>query len=465
MALTVTNTNTLSLLNILNQTSKQQSDSLTRLSTGFRVNKGADDPAGLIAIQSLNAEIVAVDEGITNGQRANSVLSVADGALAEVSSLLQEVESLAAASTSSGGLSASEIAANQAQIDNAIESIDRIIRTTSFNGKRLLDGQQSIRATSDTPAKVGDIRIFSRPTGTANQTLAVNVDAAGSVASATLTTVSAASLSAATFTVTGKLGTATITVADTDTFTEIRDKIIATTADTGVSASISGSELHIQSRDFGSSSFVQASFVSGDTDFQNVAHTTGTDAQVSVNGQSAFVDGLDVSFSFSGTSGSFTLTTAGNVAGSAGNISITGGGLTFQLGTESSTQSTIGIGSLFAHNLGDVNTGFLNTLKSGGSNSLSNNANNAVSIAKKALNQVATQQGRVGGFQKFQVETSINNLNATKEALESARSVIRDVDFAAETAELSRQNVLLQSAISLLGVSTQQSSQILALLQ
>ena len=465
MALTVTNSNTLSLLNILNRTSADQSSTLTRLSTGFKVNRGADDPAGLIAIQSLNAELTGVDAAIANGQRTKSVLGVADGALAEVSSLLTEIEQLAAYSTKSGGLCASEIAANQAQIDNAINSIDRIIRTTTFNGKKLLDGQQSIRATASDPTKVGDVRVYSRPSSSSSTTLAVQVLTAGTVASGTLTTVSAASLGAAEFTVTGKLGSATIAVSDTDTFTEIRDRIIAAAADTGVSASISGSELHLQSRDFGANSFVSASYISGDTDFSNVSYTTGTDASVTVNGATAFVDGLRVSYNAGGTSGEFTLTSAGNVAGSAGNISISGGGTTFQLGTESNTQATIGINALFSQNLGNSTVGYLNTLKSGGTNSLSTNANNAVAIAKAALSQVATQQGRIGGFQKFQVETSINSLNATKEALESARSVIRDVDFAAETAELSRQNVLLQSAISLLGVASQQSGQILSLLR
>jgi flagellin len=105
----------------------------------------------------------------------------------------------------------------------------------------------------------------------------------------------------------------------------------------------------------------------------------------------------------------------------------------------------------------------VSTLLSGGRHALNSNANNAVAVAKAALSQVATVQGRVGGFEKFQVDTSINSLNATKEALTSARAVIRGMDFAQETAELSRQHVLLQSTISLLGMASQQSSQILAL--
>lgn len=466
MGLTVTNVNTLSLLNILNRTTANQSDSLSRLATGYRINKGSDDPAGLIAVQSLTAELTGVEAAVSNGQRAKSILSTADGAITEVSSLLSEIESLAAKSTSAGGLSAAEIAANQAQIDNAINAIDRIIRTTSFNGKNLLDGQQAIRATASTPAKVSDVKVYSRPSSTSNQTFAVNVVTAGAVASGTLTTVASTALDAGEFTITGTLGTATISVGATDTLAQIRDKIIAAAADTGISASVTGSnEIHIQSRTYGSSSFVQSSFVSGDADFTNITNTTGTNAVVTVDGQNASADGLRVSYNINGTSGEFVLTTAGNTAGSAGNIAIAGGGATFQLGTEGDTQATIGINAMFSHNLGDSVTGYLTTLKSGGANALTTNANNAVNIAKAAITQVATTQGRIGGFQKYQVETALNSLGATQVALEGARSTIRDVDYAKETAELSRQNVLLQSGISLLGVASQQTAQILALLQ
>jgi len=379
--------------------------------------------------------------------------------------LLSEIESLAAQSTSSGGLSAAEVSANQAQIDNAIDSINRIVQTTSFNGKRLLDGQQAIRATASSPTLVNDVKLFSRPSTNTNQSFSVNVESAGTVASATLAS-SLTGISAAEFSVTGTAGTATITVAASDSITDIRDKIVAAASETGVSAAVDGTDLTLQSREFGSDAFVAASFISGDSDFATgVQQTTGSDAVVTVNGQNAFVDGLQVNFNSNGTSGQFTLTETGNqTAGSVGTIDITDGGLTFQLGTASNTQSTLGINALFANELGDGTVGFLSEIRSGGANDLSTDANNAVLIAKQAIGQVANQRGRIGGFQRFQVESSINALNATKISLESARGAINDVDFATATAELSRQNVLLQSQTSLLGVANQQTAQILSLL-
>ncbi len=80
------------------------------------------------------------------------------------------------------------------------------------------------------------------------------------------------------------------------------------------------------------------------------------------------------------------------------------------------------------------------------------------------MSDVANARGRIGGFQRFQVQTSINSLSAAKTGLSAARSVIADTDYAVATAELNRQSVLLNSGISLLGLANQQAAQILSLL-
>src|SRR5206468_1067930 len=124
-------------------------------------------------------------------------------------------------------------------------------------------------------------------------------------------------------------------------------------------------------------------------------------------GQSVTADGLTFSFNTNGISGQFTLTSTGNAAGSAGVVTVTGGGATFQLGTNSATRATIGLDSLASQNLGDNVTGYLNQLKSGGVNSLTSNASNALAIARSALAQAAQAQGRLGGFQKFTVDSTV----------------------------------------------------------
>ena len=113
---------------------------LTRLSTGLRINTGKDDPAGLIASEALGSDIVSVKAAISNSQQADQLIATADSALGQVSSLLNDIRGLVSEAANTGALSEDQIAANQLQIDSSLDAIDRISQTTSFQGRRLLDG-------------------------------------------------------------------------------------------------------------------------------------------------------------------------------------------------------------------------------------------------------------------------------------------------------------------------------------
>src|ERR1700733_6867404 len=109
------NTNVASLVaqRGLAQSQASLNTTLQRLSTGLRINTGADDPAGLIASEGLKSEIAGITQAISNSQLATNVISTADGALGEVSSLLDNIKGLVVQSANSGAESPSEIAANQ----------------------------------------------------------------------------------------------------------------------------------------------------------------------------------------------------------------------------------------------------------------------------------------------------------------------------------------------------------------
>jgi len=136
------NTNVSSLVaqKTLSRSNNDLQTALTRLSTGLRINKGKDDPAGLIASEILRSDIVATQRAVTNSERANQIIATADSALGQVSTLLNDIRGLVSESANSGALSDEQIAANQLQVDSSLEAIDRIAQTTSFQGRRLLDG-------------------------------------------------------------------------------------------------------------------------------------------------------------------------------------------------------------------------------------------------------------------------------------------------------------------------------------
>jgi len=471
MAMTVNNLGTLHLLNILSRTTMAQENVFNRMSTGSKINRGADDPAGMLALTSLDSELRAVNAGISNNQRTDSILGVADGALTEVSKLLGEVQRLAFESANDAGLTADEVAANQAQIDDALASIDRIIGSTQFNGTKLLDGSLAINADVGTPGAVTDVRVYTRRPGQNDTTLNVTLTTAASAAGVSGVVLAGGLTKDSTLSIQGKLGTAVIQIGSADTVSAIAAKINASKAQTGLSADNGGSggSLRIFSASKGERSFVRTKLLDGDSARVRNKSDTGVDAVVTVNGQVTGVDGDYVVYTGNGTSLSFNIGTL--AAGSSVDIIVRGegaggpSGATYNLGSRSDTRATLGFDGMYTYQLGDAVNGYLSTIKSGGANSLVNDPSKAADIARTASQQVATLRGRIGGFQKFQVQTSLKSLQDTKEGLEKVRSVINDVDYAAETAELNRVNVLMQTALSLLGVSNQQTGQVLQLLR
>ena len=127
---------------------------LTRLSTGLRINSGKDDPAGLIASESLRADITSIDKAISNSTRANLLIGTADSALGQVSSLLNDIRGLVVEAANVGTLSTEQIEANQLQVDSSLEAINRIAQTTTFQGRRLLDGSLAFNTTINTVPSV-----------------------------------------------------------------------------------------------------------------------------------------------------------------------------------------------------------------------------------------------------------------------------------------------------------------------
>ena len=134
------NTNVTSLIaqRVLRKNNTAMATSLERLSTGLKINKGADNPAGLIASENLRAEKAGIVQAIKNAERASNVIGTAEGGLSEVSSLLTELQSLVNEAASTGGLSNEEVEANQLQVDSILNTINRIAQSTSFQGLKLL---------------------------------------------------------------------------------------------------------------------------------------------------------------------------------------------------------------------------------------------------------------------------------------------------------------------------------------
>ena len=180
-----TNVSSLTAQNRLQRTNNDLQTALTRLSTGLKINSGRDDPAGLIASESLRSDITSIGKALTNTQRANQIIGTADSALGQVSSLLNDIRGLVTEAANKGGLSEDEVAANQLQVDSSLEAINRIAQTTTFQGRRLLDGSLDFQIQQGTGyGTVKDLQIDSANLGAAGSVaINVNISAAATKAS------------------------------------------------------------------------------------------------------------------------------------------------------------------------------------------------------------------------------------------------------------------------------------------
>jgi flagellin len=457
------------LLNAMNRIESERAVTMARLSTGRRINRGSDDPAGLIALNSLRSELASVEAAINTGTRNQSFLNVADSTLMEVGELTAEIQELVVGAQGST-VTAEEKAAYQAQIDANIEAIDRLINSAEFNGQKIFNGENRVNATTDDADAIRDIKVYNRNPGvTGNVSLTVTVSAAAMCACSDSSSgydLATALSDDAVIQVTGKLGTAVITLTSGSNSAAILAAINAEKEMTGVSAFAGSSgRLTYASTEKGSEAFVIVSVISGPQAMVDDGATTkvcGSDAAVKVNGQNALASGTEVHYNGNGLSLSFTLN---DDTPDTHTVTVVGGGAVFNLGTDLNSRAALGLQGMNTYELGRADLGYLSSLKSGGTNSLTASGSQALAIAKEAAQQVAVMAGRVGGFNRYQVGSTVDALNVAKEELSDAVSQIGDTDYAVELAKLDRQNIIMQAAVSLLSMANTQASSVLSLLR
>jgi flagellin len=461
------NTNVSSLIaqRVLTKNNNSLNTSLERLSTGLKINTGADDPAGLIASENLRAEKAGISQAIDNAGRASNIIGTAEGGLSEVSSLLTELQSLVSQSANTGGLSKEEIAANQLQVDSILNTVNRIAQSTAFQGKKLLNGNFDYTTSGVASTSFDNVRINSArvPDG-ASVNVVVQVTASAQTGQITygngdLTT-------NVTIEVAGNTGTEQLSFSSGTTVSAIAASINAITTATGVSAAISGTDLVINSTSFGSDQFVSLKTVAG-TFTPSTTKDYGRDADVTINGAEAQANGKSISYRSSNLDLEFDLDTTFNTPGTD-SFTVTGGGATFSLGSKvtESDKASIGIASVSTGSLGDSTSGFLSALSSGGTASLSSdNLVTAQKIIDKAIKQVSQLRGRLGAFQKFTIGSTINSLGVAFENVSASESAIRDTDFAEETASLTRSQILAQASTTVLAQANASPQAALSLLR
>ena len=490
--------------------------SLSRLSTGLKINRAADSPDGLIASENLRAEKTAIEQAIQNGERAEKVINIAEGGLVEIQDQLRELLGLVGSAASPGGLDRREKEAIQLQVDSILASIDRISNQTTFQGTKLLNGNFEFLTSGVIASQFDDVDVRAAllpagpqigPDGAVlpASTIIMEILVAASAQHAMMM-ISAGpngfSGQTVTYEITGNNGTTQFAFNSGTTASQAAMSINQFVEITGVSASVStnpggADAVFLRSRGLGQEQFVSVRLVEGSayetsiykhdntglsipnpalagTMGESFVRDLGRDADISINGIEANTRGLVASIARQELNVQFKLdsrfnTTTDAATGFANSTSfvIHTGGMKFNLSprSELSGKARIGIRGVSTGSLGSFENGRLAVIKSGGTaNLIDGDIDRAQRIVDDAIRQISVERGQLGAFVTNAVRTSINALGVALENTTSAESSIRDTDFAHETAELTRRQILSQAATNALAIANAQSQNVLSLL-
>jgi flagellin len=456
------------------QTAAGFNQSITRLSTGLRINSAADDPAGLIISEGFRAQLNGIDAALRNSQDAVNYAKTAEGALDEINRLLRDARGLAVASANTGTLSQSAIQANQTQLQSISQSITRISEQTQFGTKRLLDGSSGVSANSVAGNLVSQIYMGGQFAGaaiTSNTSVVATLTQAATQASVTGVAVTLGqTVTAGSFSING----VSFSTTSTTTAAQVISQINAAQAQTGVAASHNGTAIVLNSTAYGSNAKIDLTDANGVVRAGGAGYTSaaGVNALATVQVGTATTlftssQGGNGGLTLSDADGNtINLTAAGNVVASLQNATIgqiTVGSSTFQIGANAGQTTNLSLGNYSASQIGTgvvagLNMSNLDLTSATGSQ-------NAMKVIDAAIDQISKTRGQIGSFQRNILESNIRSLGISRESLAATESTIRDTDVAAEMTTFSKLQILQQAGMSVLAQANQAPQAVLSLLR
>ncbi|HVT12796.1 MAG TPA: flagellin [Fimbriimonadaceae bacterium] len=474
-----TNVSAMNALRNVSNTGDSLAMSITRLSTGLRINTAADDPAGLIISENFKAQLSGLGQAIKNSQDATNYAKTAEGALSEVNNLLTSARALAVAAGNTGAATSTQIQADQSQLQGIVSSITRIAQQTQFGTKRLLDGSSGINASVTDATLLNMLQIsgtFGGQPVSTNGAVVMTVNAASTQATfdsrafGADDTATVGAANAGSFTINGT----TITADANDTVSQLRDKINAVSAQTGVVATSNNTGvISFVSVGYGTGAAINLADSSGAVLSGGAGYQTakGTDGNATLN-----INGLTALFTASrnGTDG-LTFTDAdGNsirLTEGANNTSVTNktvgevivGSAQFQIGGNAGQTTTLSLGNFAASQLG---TGAVTGLNLSNLDLTSaSGASDAIKVIDQAISQVSTARGQIGSFQTNILGSNIRSLGSAQENLSATESSIVDTDVASEMTQFTKLQILQQSGMAVLAQANQAPQAVLSLIK
>lgn len=450
------------------------SKALEKLSSGYRINRGADDAAGLAVSEKMRAAVRGTNMAIRNSQDGISMVQTAEGALNETQSILQRMRELSVQS-STGTLQDSDRTLLQEEFSQLQSEISRIANNTKFNGKALLDGTAGLSATASSTYTTS-ISGGSSTVAAAYAFTGITAAAAAKVYMANGSTVAAsdgAAFASAADTFdeaqTVKVNGYSYSVTTSNTAQDLINMVNANADKTGVGASYNGGEIVFTQQNKGSKYSIEVT--TNVTGGRALSTTAGAASSSAALGTLADVgnDAVGILSGHTVVGNGNTLTVMDGAAkgltfsvdASSANVSSTitvasNSSVSIQTGAESGTSLSISFSKMDATALSvDAATIDVRTASAAGS---------AITALDTALGTVSRERSKLGALQN-RLEYTVSNLSTTSENLSAAESRIRDVDMAAEMANFTKFQILQQASTSMLAQANQSTQGVLSLLR
>ncbi len=481
-----TNLNTLTAQRNLATNSASLSTSIERLSSGLRINSAKDDAAGLAISERFTSQIRGLNQAVRNANDGISLAQTAEGALKSSGDMLQRVRELAVQSANATN-SASDRQALQAEVGQLVSELDRIAQTTSFNGTKLLDGtfgtqQFQVGANANQTIIAATANLRTNVYGN-NQQANAGVAAAAAVWGSN-------GVGTGAVTINGSIGSASVTVAANATAKATAAQINAQTVNTGVTATAS-TDVGLT---FSATGAYTINLRSDNNSAQAVSFSLtaintaeGLSAAVSAINDQSSKTGVVASLNSTGTAVILTNATGNDIlvsdttTANAGDVVVqkrdaaganVGSAVTLTADTTADNATVSGYVTLDSAK--SFSTTSVSTAITAGPSTLKQVAGLDITTFDKATDALKTVDAAIAfisgaraslGALQSRFETSIANLQVTSENLSASRSRILDADFAQETANLSRAQILQQAGTAMVAQANQLPQGVLALLR
>ncbi|MDH4224899.1 MAG: flagellin [Deltaproteobacteria bacterium] len=456
--------------------------SLEKLSSGMKINRAADGPASLIISEQMRAQVAGLNQAVDNAETAIGMVQTTESALTEVTNLLTGMRQLAIHAANEGANDANMLEADQLELDNSLNTIDRLTRSASFGVKRLLDGSQGANGVG-----MGEgLEFISADPATRSSPVegyAVKVQQLGSRTEVSGTTALTQEMvdNGEELTITEGGRTVSYRSQKGDTVSQSLGKLRNEIKENGLQVDMFVSEdniLTLRHKEYGRDhSFAVSSASAGVLSSESrvmQAAVEGKDIIGTIAGEVAYgqgniltgaagtkVEGLKIRYN----GNKITAADADDSAERAGNVAVYQNSLQFQVGANVGQTVTVSLVNTNTRVLGrgvENNSGYRSLrdldIRNG------QGAEDAQRLIDKSIDEVNVTRAQLGAFQKNTLESNLRQLRIGAEELTSAESVIRDADMAKEVADYTRNSIMVQSSTAMLAQANQTPRTVLRLL-